>query len=137
MENFTMTDQMAGATAIEPKKNIEEKQMEFSSSIQDVMTAPIDSPPISTGEAVYMGESKKTSSSSGYPLNLTKSQMESLVAGVSAVIAVSGPIQEKLSDMIPSFFNEMGKLSATGMAVTVLVTAIVFYFLRQMVVKNH
>ena len=112
--------------------------MEFSSSIQDVMTAPIDAPPMSTGEApVYMTEPKKASSPSGYPLNLTKAQMESLVAGVAAVIAVSGPVQDKLGDMIPSFFNDLGKLSATGMAVTVLVTAIVFYFLRQIVVKNH
>ncbi len=137
MENYTMTDQMGGATVIEPKKNIEEKQMEFSSSIQDVMTAPIDAPPIQTTDSTYMSETKKSSGASGYPLNLTKSQVESLVAGVAAVIGVSGPIQEKLGDMIPNFFNDLGKLSPTGMAVTVLVVAIIFYFLRQMVVKNR
>ena len=136
MENFTMTDQLGGATEIEPKKNVEEKQMEFSSSIQDVMSAPIDAPPAltSTSEPAY--ETKK-SSGTGYPLNLTKSQVEALIAGVAAVVAVSGPVQDKLSDMIPSFFNDMGKLSPTGMGVTVLVTAIVFYFIRQMVVKNR
>lgn len=135
---MSMTDQMGGATLIEPKKNIEEKQMEFSSSIQDVMTAPIDVPPVpTTSEAVYMGEPKKSAPSSGYPLNMTKEQVESLLAGVAAIIGVSGPVQDKLGDMIPSFFNEMGKLSPTGMAVTVLVVAIVFYFLRQVVVKNR
>lgn len=127
---------MGGATEIEPKKNIEEKQMEFSSSIQDVMTAPIDAPPVmQSNDTVY--ETKKSSGSSGYPLNLSKQQVEALVAGVAAIIGVSGPVQDKLGDMIPSFFNDMGKLSPTGMAVTVLVVAIVFYFLRQMVVKNR
>lgn len=136
---MSMNDQMGGATLIEPKKNIEEQKMEFSSSIQDVMSSPIDMPPApTTSDAVYMSsEPKKSAASSGYPMNLTKEQVESLLAGVAAVIGVSGPVQDKLGDMIPSFFNEMGKLSPTGMAVTVLVVAIVFYFLRQVVVKNR
>lgn len=135
-----MTDQMGGATVIQPKKNVEKEQdMEFSSSIQDVMTSPIDMPPVpTTSEAVYTSaETKKSGSNSGYPLNMTKEQVESLLAGVAAVIGVSGAVQEKLGDMIPNFFNDMGKLSPTGMAVTVLVVAIVFYFLRQVVVKRH
>lgn len=138
-----MTDQMGTATIIETKKNVEKEQedMEFSSSIQDVMSAPIDAPPMSTNEAAAMmvhpalaPEKKSSSASSGYPLNLSKAQVESLVAGVAAVIGVSGPVQEKLSDIIPNFFNELGKLSTTGMAVTVLVVAVVFYFLRQFVI---
>lgn len=138
MENYTMTDQMGGATIIQPKKNVEKEQMEFSSSIQDVMTAPIDSPPMPTAsEAVYATAEKKSTATSGYPLNMTKEQVESLLAGVAAIIGVSGPIQEKLGDMIPNFFNDMGRLSPTGMGVTVLVVAIVFYFLRQVVIKNR
>jgi hypothetical protein len=139
MENMAMTDQLSGSTLIEPKKNVEKDKMEFSSSIQDVMSAPIDVPPMpTTSEAVYASEPKRTSSAStGYPLNMTKEQVESLLAGVAAVIGVSGPVQDKLGDMIPSFFNEMGKLSPTGMAVTVLVVAIVFYFLKQIVTKSR
>lgn len=132
-----MTDQMGGATVIEPKKNVEKDQMEFSSSIQDVMTAPIDSPPMATtSEAVYSSADTKKGSSA-YPLNMSKEQMEAILAGVAAIIGVSGPVQDKLSDMIPSFFNDMGKMSPTGMAVTVLVVAVVFYFLRQVVVKHR
>lgn len=146
-----MSDQMGTATLIQPKKNIEEKQeednMEFSSTIQDVMSAPIDSAPMSSAGAEQMmmmtpqmvaagAASEKKSASSGYPLNLTKAQVEALVAGVAAVAGVSGPIQDKLADMIPNFFNDMGKLSMTGMAVTVLVVAVIFYFLRQFVVKR-
>ncbi len=154
MENYNMTDQLGTATLIEPEKNIETQQedMEFSSSIQDVMSAPIDSPPMNTAsEAMMMhpqiaasvaaaaaaggnGGSKKNS---GYPLNLTKEQVEALVAGVAAVIGVSGPVQEKLSDIIPSFFNEFGKLSTTGMAVTALIVAVIFFFLRQFFVKSR
>lgn len=140
-----MTDQLGTATIIEPKKNIEkEQEMEFSSSIQDVMSAPIDTPPISSAqEAAAMMvhpalvSEKKAPASTGYPLNLSKAQVEALVAGVSAVIGVSGPIQEKLGDIVPNFFNEFGKLSTTGMAITVLVVAVVFYFLRQFVIKSR
>jgi hypothetical protein len=148
MENMNMADQMGSATVISrpdieeitPEKNIDEQQMEFSSSIQDVMSAPIDMPPMMTTAAESMMApqvvSEKKSASSGYPLNLTKAQVEALVAGVAAVIGVSAPVQEKLSELIPSFFNEMGRLSSTGMAVTVLIVAIAFYFLRKVVVKK-
>jgi hypothetical protein len=148
MENMNMNDQMGSATLISrpdieeitPEKNIDEQQMEFSSSIQDVMSAPIDMPPMMTtaAEAIMAPQvvSEKKSASSGYPLNLTKDQVEALVAGVAAVIGVSAPVQEKLSELIPSFFNEMGRLSTTGMAVTVLIVAIAFYFLRRVVTKK-
>ncbi len=148
MENLNMADQMGSATVITkptieeitPEKNIDEQQMEFSSSIQDVMSAPIDMPPMMTtaAETIMAPQvaSEKKSASSGYPLNLTKAQVEALVAGVAAVIGVSGPVQEKLSELIPSFFNEVGRLSNTGMAVTVLVVAIAFYFLRKIVIKK-
>lgn len=150
VENFNMTDQIGTATRIEQKKNIEEKQeedkMEFSSTIQDVMSSPIDAAPMSSTGAEQMmmpqmvaagAVSEKKSASSGYPLNLSKAQVEALVAGVAAVAGVSGPIQDKLADMVPNFFNDLGKLSMTGMAVTVLVVAVIFYFLRQVVVNRR
>lgn len=142
METFTMTDQLAGSTSIVPpepeeipiEKNIVEEKMEFSSSIQDVMSAPIDTLPQDTTphEDVFVPTKKsRTQASSPYPLNLTKEQFEALIAGVSAALAVSPMIQDKLADMIPSFFNEMGKISATGYAVTTLVVAVIFYFAKQ------
>lgn len=150
MENFNMADQLGTATLIAQKKNIEEKQeeanMEFSSTIQDVMSAPIDSAPMSSmqNEQMMMPQmvaagavASSDKKSSGYPFNLSKAQVEALVAGVAAVAGVSGPIQDKLAEMIPNFFNDLGKLSMTGMGVTVLVVAIIFYFLRQMVVKSN
>ena len=145
MENLNMSDQMGTATIIEPEKNIEKEQeeMEFSSSIQDVMSSPIDSAPMTTSQEAMMvhpqlvPSEKRAAASSGYPLNLSKAQVEAIIAGVSAVIGVSGPIQDKLADMVPNFFNEFGKLSPTGMAITVVIVAIVFYFLRQFVIKNR
>ena len=138
METFTMTDQLSGSTSIieeekKEEKNIVEEKMEFSSSIQDVMSAPIDAPPQDTTphEDVFVPTKKSRAQASPYPLNLTKEQFEALIAGVSAALAISPMIQDKLADMIPSFFNEMGKISATGYAVTVLVVAVIFYFAKQ------
>jgi hypothetical protein len=58
------------------------------------------------------------------------------LAGVAAVIAFSKPVQEKLSTMVPKFLSESGEMSATGMVVTALVAAIVFYFSRQFIDKQ-
>jgi hypothetical protein len=151
IENFTMTDQMGGATFINKveeekpiEKNIGKEQMEFSSPIQDVMSAPIDSPPLMSsgmgGPASdqYAVSSTDRKKSSSYPLGLNKVQFESLLAGVSAAIIASGPVQEKIIDMLPSFINETtGHISATGLAATVVLVAIVFYMIKQFVVKSH
>jgi len=47
------------------------------------------------------------------------------------VIAYSKPVQGKLSTMVPKFLGDNGEISMTGMAVTALIAAIVFYFARQ------
>jgi hypothetical protein len=142
METFTMTDQMGGATTImvdEPvaEKNIVEEKMEFSSSIQDVMSAPIDTPPQNTDDFVIPSAKPSPSRASPYPLNMTKAQFEALIAGVSGAIAMSPMIQDKLADILPSFFNEMGKISGTGYAVTVLVIAVIFYFAKQFIMGRR
>lgn len=145
METFTMTDQLAGSTPIvveeekKEEKNIVEEKMEFSSSIQDIMAAPIDSPPqdSSPHEDVFVPKKSSRAQASSYPMNLSKEQFEALVAGVSAALAMSPMIQDKLADMIPSFFNEMGKISGTGYAVTVLVVAAIFYFAKQFIMGRR
>ena len=131
-----MTNQLSGSTAIEPKKNIEEKQMEFSSSIQDVMSAPVESL-AQLPDAMISAAETKLSPKSKYPLGLNKAQFESLIAGLAAVIVVSGPVQDKIYDFMPTFLNESGKLSTQGMGVTLLLVAIVFYFMRQFLIKNR
>lgn len=146
METFTMTDQLSGSVQIvnddeekKDEKNIVEEKMEFSSSIQDVMSAPIDAPPQNTlgHDDVFVPQKSSQSRASPYPLNLTKAQFEALIAGVSAALVASPMIQDKLADILPSFFNEMGKISATGYAVTVAVVAIVFYFAKQFIMGRR
>ena len=132
-----MTNQLSGSTAIEPKKNIEEKQMEFSSSIQDVMSAPVDSLAQIPDVMMTSSPEPKMSPKSKYPLGLNKAQFESLIAGLAAVIVVSGPVQDKIYDFMPTFLNESGKLSTQGMGVTLLLVAIVFYFMRQFLIKSR
>jgi hypothetical protein len=144
METFTMTDQKGGATEIpiveEPpvEKNIVEEKMEVSSSSQDVMSAPIDAPPQNTDDFVIpSAKPSQSSRASPYPLNMTKAQFEALIAGVSGAIAMSPMVQDKLADILPSFFNEMGKISGTGYAVTVLVIAVIFYFAKQFIMGRR
>jgi hypothetical protein len=69
------------------------------------------------------------------PLNLTDDQMIALVAGAAAALAVSKPVQDKLVTSIPKFLNEQGSRSMVGLASTGLVAAIVFYFVKDYVVK--
>jgi hypothetical protein len=49
------------------------------------------------------------------------------VAGIAAVVAFSKPVQDKLSTVVPNFMGDSGALSLTGMVVTALIAAIVFY----------
>ena len=70
------------------------------------------------------------------PLNLTDEQMEALFVGVCAVIAFSRPVQDKLANFIPQFVGDDGARSTTGLAVTGLVAALVFYFGNRMVLNQ-
>ena len=86
--------------------------------------------------AVSSPERKKSGGT--YPLGLNKVQFESLLAGVAAAIIASGPVQGKIIDMLPSFMNETtGQISPTGLAATVVLVAIVFYIIKQFIVKSH
>ena len=126
---------------VEPEKNLDESQMaEFSSSIDDVMPGPgqmmQDEVQGSPYEQAAPQKQKKAasggSSSSKNPFGLTDEQYYAALAGVAAVIAFSKPVQGKLSTMVPKFLGESGELSMTGMAVSAIIAAIVFYFARQL-----
>ena len=122
------------------EKNLDESQMaEFSSSIEDVMPGPgqmmqdeVQGSPYEQAppqKAKAAGGSKAAASKN--PLGLTDEQYYAALAGVAAVIAFSKPVQGKLSTMVPKFLGDSGDLSVTGMAVSALIAAIIFYFARQ------
>jgi hypothetical protein len=125
---------------VEPEKNLDESQMaEFSSSIEEVMPGPGQmmqdevqgSPYEQAPPQKQKSGSKGSAGSSKNPFGLTDEQWYAALAGVAAVIAYSKPVQGKLSTMVPKFLGENGEISMTGMAVTALIAAIVFYFARQ------
>lgn len=132
-----------------PEINSKQIEMDFSTPISDVMpSAAFDSAEDSaayvspttqrvTGIAPGMiGGPPSTKSGGKNPLGLTDEQFQAAVAGVVAVIAFSKPVQDKLADMVPKFLNEAGNLSPSGMAITALITAIMFY-LALNVLKNQ
>jgi len=70
-----------------------------------------------------------------YPLNLTDDQVIALLVGAVTALAVSKPVQDKLVTSVPKFLNEQGSRSVVGLASTGLVAAIVFYFMKDYIVK--
>ena len=123
----------------QPEKNLDESQMaEFSSSIEEVMPGPgqmmqdeVQGSPYEQAPPQKQRTKSSSGSSSKNPFGLTDEQYYAALAGVAAVIAYSKPVQGKLSTMVPKFLGENGEMSMTGMAVTALIAAIVFYFARQ------
>ena len=69
------------------------------------------------------------------PFNLTDDQLIALIAGVCAAAAVSKPVQDRLATSIPKFLNEQGGRSMVGLAATGAVAAVVFYFIKDYIVK--
>lgn len=124
---------------IREEKNLDESQMaEFSSSIEEVMPGPgqmmqdeVQGSPYEQAPPQKQRATKNSSGSSKNPFGLTDEQYYAALAGVAAVIAYSKPVQGKLSTMVPKFLGENGEMSMTGMAVTALIAAIIFYFARQ------
>ncbi len=128
-----------------PEKNLDESQMaDFSTPIEEVMPGPgrmlqdeVMGPPM--GPSAMMQGNKPTPRDGGEtkgaksknPLGLTDDQFLAALAGVAGVIAFSKPVQGKLSTMVPKFLGESGDISTTGLAVTALVAAIIFYFAKQ------
>jgi len=128
-------------TGLLPEKNLDESQMaDFSTPIEDVMPGPgrmlqdeVMGPPMSPMMQGNRPTPRETKSSpkSKNPFGLTDDQFMAALAGVAGVIAFSKPIQGKLSTMVPKFLGESGEVSATGLAVTALIAAIIFYFAKQ------
>lgn len=140
-----MRDELEGTTELEqPDKNVEEPQetMEFSTPISDVLDGPnlkgfssiVDA--VDGGSAPVSETRVKKASTTQYPLNLKKEQVEALIAGLAGVVGFSDVIQNKLADTFPQTLSESGKLNMTGMAVTLLIIAVIFYFGRRFILNR-
>ena len=102
--------------------------------VQGVMPQMVAAQP----QAAYPSPSQKTKEEapeSKNPLNLTDDQLTSLVVAACTAIAVSKPIQDRLATSIPKFLNEQGGRSFVGLASTGAVAAVVFYFIKDYIVK--
>lgn len=128
-----------------PEKKIDESQMaDFSTPIEEVMAGPGQmmqdemmgpAMPTQGNKKVARGSSESKKSSKN-PFGMTDEQFMAAIAGLAAVIAFSKPVQGKLTEMVPKFVGESGDLSLTGMAVSALVAAIVFYFAKQFLAEK-
>lgn len=124
-----------------PEKKIDESQMaDFSTPIEEVMQNEVMGSPYATPQApntprrtnVDAGQvSEGQRGSSKLPFGLSEEQFQAALSGVAAVIAFSKPVQDRLRTMVPKFVGDSGDVSLTGLAVTALVAAIVFYFLKK------
>jgi len=132
-----------------PEKNVDESQMaDFSTPIEDVMAGPgqmlqnemMGSPYAQPQQAASAARkrngddgSESGARASKNPLGLTDEQFQAVLAGVAAIIAFSKPVQSRMRTMVPKFVGESGDVSLTGLVVTALVAAIVFYFAKKFI----
>jgi hypothetical protein len=129
----------------EPEKNVDEFQMaDFATPIEEVMPGPgqmvqdemMGSPYHASKKHSDDGDEPKKRSSKN-PFGLQDEHYQALLAGVAAVVAFSKPVQGKLGNMVPKFLDGSGEISLTGLAVTALVAAIVFYFAKKYLVDGN
>ena len=131
-----------------PEKNMSQsKETMDSTPINDIMMEPpmmTDEPkmqgmmPQMTApqpQGAYPSPNQAQERAKTTPLNLTGDQLVALVAGVCAAAAVSKPVQDRLATSIPKFLNEQGGRSMVGLAATGAVAAIVFFFIKDYIVK--
>lgn len=134
------------AFSTQEKNMSENKETMDSTPIYDLMNPPAmgneaaQAPHVPTAnpQAAFMPTpmtQTQAAPESKNPLNLTDDQMIALVAGAATALAVSKPVQDKLVTTIPRFLNEQGSRSVVGLATTGVVAAIVFYFVKDYVVK--
>jgi len=137
------------ATTFRSEKNNVEQHKETamdSTPIHDIMMEPpmIQHEPKMQGamphmtapdpQGAYQMQTEKPASKN--PFNLTDDQLTALVAGFCAAVSVSKPIQDRLATSIPKFLNEQGGRSLVGLASTGAVAAVIFFLVKDYVVKN-
>lgn len=140
----TQTGPPTGLLKFEPEKNVDESQMaDFSTPIEEVMQGPggmiqdeVMGPPMPTQGNKKTSRKTESKGASKNPFGMTDEQFTAAIAGLAAVIAFSKPVQGKLGSMVPKFTGDSGDLSMTGMVVSALVAAIVFYFAKQFLAEK-
>jgi hypothetical protein len=136
------------STSFTPEKNVRQsKETMDSTPINDIMMdhpMMTDEPkmqgmhmPAAQPQGMYTApqQVQEKKPASKYPLNLTDDQVVALLAGACAAISVSKPIQDRLATSIPKFLNEQGGRSVVGLASTGVVAALIFYIVKNYVVK--
>jgi hypothetical protein len=68
--------------------------------------------------------------------NLTDEQLDAVLVGITAAIAFSPQVQEKLVQYIPTLFNEAGVRTVGGTVVTAAVAGGIFLIIKKFVLKN-
>jgi len=133
---------------VAPEKNVDESQMaDFSTPIEEVLQNEVMGGPAygpGGGGEQQAGPSariagapqKKSAGASKNPFGLTDEQFQAALAGAAAVVAFSKPVQERLRGMVPKFAGDSGDVSLTGLAVTALVAALVFYILKKFIAER-
>jgi hypothetical protein len=106
-----------------PQVGLQQPNMIDARSVQEHPVRPVEAVPRQT-------EPSKN------PLNLNDDQLMALLAGVAAVAAYSKPVQAKIGELMPTAFGMDGHLSTTGLALTAFIAAVVFYILKNFVVKK-
>jgi hypothetical protein len=125
----------------EPEKDVDESQMaDFSTPLEELMPGPnqmiqneMMGPPQQAPMVERTAKSKKAPAN---PFGLTDDQFQAAIAGVAAVIAFSKPVQSRLRTMVPKFVGESGEVSLTGLIVTALVAALLYYLAKKYVVDK-
>ena len=146
-EGMVPISQNQSTAFIPPEKNVSEnKETMDSTPINDIMMDPpmmTDQPKMQSmqmaapdPQGAYPspnGQAEKPASKN--PMNLTDEQMTALLVAACTALAVSKPVQDKLASSIPKFLNEQGGRSMVGLASTGVVAAIVFYLMKDYVIK--
>lgn len=139
------------STSFTPEKNIRQSKETTtmdSTPINDIMMEPpmmTDEPrmqgmmPQMTApqpQAAYPSPQQATPQPENKnPLNMTDEQLTALVVAACTAAAISKPVQDRLATSIPKFLNEQGGRSMVGLASTGVVAAIIFYFVKDYIVK--
>ena len=110
---------------MEPPMMTDEPRMQ---GMMPQMTAPQPQGAYPTPQAPPKPENKN-------PLNMTDEQLTALVVAACTAAAISKPVQDRLATSIPKFLNEQGGRSMVGLASTGVVAAIIFYFVKDYIVK--
>lgn len=111
---------------MEPPMMTDEPRMQ---GVMPQMTAPQPQAAYPTPQQGASQPEKKN------PLNLTDEQLTALVVAACTAAAISKPIQDRLATSVPRFLNEQGSRSMVGLASTGVVAAIIFYFVKDYIVK--